>query len=60
MRKLLSVFGRCHPKLFLECSMKMTLAGKAQEFTDRTDRLIRVLQKFSSFFKFTAQDECAD
>lgn len=38
----------------------MTLAGKAQEFTDRTDRLICVLQKFSSFFQFTAQDECAD
>lgn len=60
MRKLPSVFGGCHSELFFECGMKMTLAGKAQEFTDRTDGLICVLQKFSSFFQFTAQDECAD
>ena len=60
MRKLLSVFGGCHSELFFKCSMKMTLAGKTQEFTDRTDGLICVLQKFSSFFQFTAQDECAD
>ena len=57
---LLSVFGWCYSKLFLECCMKMTLTRETQEFTDRTDGLIRVLQQFSSFFQFTAQDECTD
>ncbi len=56
----LPILRRCHSELFFECGMKMTLAGKAQEFTDRTDGLICVLQKFSSFFQFTAQDKCTD
>ena len=56
----LPILRRCHSELFFECGMKMTLAGKAQEFADRTDGLIRVLQKFSSFFQFTAQDKCTD
>lgn len=41
---LLSVFGWCYPKLFLECCMKMTLTREAQEFADHTDGFIRVLQ----------------
>lgn len=57
---LLSVFGWCYSKLFPERGMKMALTGETQEFTDRTDGLIRVLQQFSSFFQFTAQDECTD
>ena len=57
---LLSVFGWCHSKLFLECGMKMTLTRETQEFTDRTDGFIRVLQQFFSFFQFTAQDKCTD
>ena len=56
----LPILRRCHSELFFECGMKMTLAGKAQEFADRTDGFIRVLQKFSSFFQFTAQDKCTD
>ena len=56
----LPILRRCHSELFFECGMKMTLAGKTQEFADRTDGLIRVLQKFSSFFPFTAQDKCTD
>ena len=57
---LLSVFGWCYSKLFLECCMKMTLTRETQEFTDRTDGLIRVLQQFSSFFQFATQDKCTD
>ena len=56
----LPILRRCHSELFFECGMKMTLAGKAQEFADHTDGFIRVLQKFSSFFQFTAQDKCTD
>ena len=48
----LPILRRCHSKLFFECGMKMTLTGKAQEFADRTDRFIRVLQQFFSFFQF--------
>ena len=40
--------------------MKMALTGEAQEFADRTDGLIRVLQQFSSFFQFAAQNKCTD
>jgi len=46
--------------LILECSMKMTLAGEAQEFTDRTDGFIRVLQQFASFFQFTTKNKGTD
>ena len=57
---LLSVFGWCYSKLFLECGMKMALTRETQEFADCTDGLIRVLQQFSSFFQFAAQDKCTD
>ena len=49
---LLSVFGWCYSKLFLERCMKMALTGETQEFADRTDGFIRVLQQFFSFFQF--------
>ena len=57
---LLSVFGWCYSKLFLERCMKMALTGETQEFADCTDGFIRVLQQFFSFFEFTAQDKCTD